>query len=277
MLSNNHGQRRGVGNDEGLIGVEGKGSFCQKFKNVFVLDRWKYPTSAEARTISWISIFFTLITGIVGMIVAIAGESAAMLAFSLEGLVDVLSSVVLLWRFNGRPEDDEFMESRESRASAAIGICFIILAFSVSIVAVVHLTLHQEPRDTSELLALTIPSGFVLLILGLLKLHISRTIKSKALYRDGVVTLVSCLQSAGVIFGIAMYRINASVWYFDSVFALFISAFLFVYGVYVVNQYHWTRRSFWSGAEEEERRSGSESIQVEEYGIDMKPIDMDMI
>jgi hypothetical protein len=126
-----------------------KAATCEgRCKALFKPDRWRYPTHVEARVLSWASIVLTLLTSIAGLCLAVAGFSAAMLAFALEAVVDIVSSLVILWRFNGK--DIDTMRSREERSTVAIGLSFILLSILTICAALWHLSLVSDPETLAR-------------------------------------------------------------------------------------------------------------------------------
>ena len=110
------------------------------------LDRWvNNPGSKEAFQISIVSAVVTVIAFITGLSISISTHSSATLGYSLENLIDLISSLVVLWRFYGGDSvSSEELEKREKRASIGIAILMVILAICVA-VAVEHLgkAMHQ--------------------------------------------------------------------------------------------------------------------------------------
>jgi hypothetical protein len=236
--------------------------------------RWKYPTHVEARVLSWASIVLTLVTSVAGLSLAVAGFSAAMLAFALEALVDILSSCVILWRFNGG--DPRVMAAREERSSAAIGLSFIFLAVLTLIAAVWHLIAGERPRDAGAMLAITVPSFFLTVALGALKLHVGGVLNSEALKQDGVCSLGASVLSLGVIIGVCAYSVNDKVWWLDAVIALAVGIMLGMYGYASVRRFPWRTKTFWSPEPSLPLDDGRTPGGFER-GLDRNPIDIDNI
>eukprot|EP00210_Caulerpa_lentillifera_P001861 g1790.t1 len=115
---------------------------AQEGDEVFILGektqkRWVY----YARLVSFVSIAFTLIGGVVGVVLSVFTDSVALLGYGLESFVDVWSSVLVLWRFSGdnNNDDDDGVESnnkhtafnkREQKASFGIAITVLDISFS---------------------------------------------------------------------------------------------------------------------------------------------------
>lgn len=246
------------------------------------MQRWKYPSSMEARWLSWITIIVTIVTGIIGLILASSGGSSSMLAFGMEALVDLLSSFIVLWRFEDVPSDLVLL-AREKRAAVGVGLSFLVTGLVVLFDAVIHLAKASEITDTGALLAITIPTFVVLLALGVLKVHVSNVLKSAALFEDGVCSIGSAVLSLSIVVSIALYNGNEALWWVDSVFALFIALAFLAYGWFIVRREPWYSRRFWTHSPAMTHdgtalgRSGSSDEEDRDAGIDLNPMDMDMI
>ena len=87
------------------------------------LDRWvNNPGSKEAFQISIVSAVVTVIAFITGLSISISTHSSATLGYSLENLIDLISSLVVLWRFYGGDSvsSEELEKALKERASIGI-------------------------------------------------------------------------------------------------------------------------------------------------------------
>jgi len=245
---------------------------------IFNLERWKYPTPREAVLLAYISIFFTLVSSTIGIILSYVGESSSTLAFSLDGLIDVVTSFIILWRFSSKVSEEK-SKSRENRASAAIGLSFLILGSVVVGSALYHLITHDKLKDTRYLLALTIPSLIVLSFLGILKIYLAKLLSSDALFEDGLSSIAGGVLCICVIIGVMAARNDGRYWFLDPSLALVIGVLYLCYGFYIIRKFpKWKSKAFWSGSEEVDKIDDDDFDENHfDVGIDLKPIDMDEI
>ena len=179
-----------------------------------------------------------------GLLIAIITRSAATLGFALESGVDVVSSALIIWRFCGG--DEKALERREKRASVLIALTFLIMALVLTTVAVIHLAEHSDPLNADILLGFAIPSTVIFGVLGVLKLIVGCELKSYALRKDAVCSFAAALLSAGVVFSIALFDASkGAVWWFDSAFAIVVSACVAAYGTRTLVKNKWWRKDFW--------------------------------
>ena len=192
------------------------------------------PTAHNAYILSLVSLVLTVIAAVCGIAVAAAADSAALLAFGLENLVDSFSSVLVLWRFwgggVGKVASELELETREKRASVGIAFSFLILAFVVGGVAAAHLSSNEQPDQLKLLLALSVPCVFIFSILGGLKYRMGSALDSPSLKKDGICSISGALMSASTALGAIMLLDGIDSWWFDSSVAIIICTILFLYG-----------------------------------------------
>ncbi|GBG29331.1 Transmembrane protein 163 [Hondaea fermentalgiana] len=249
---------------------------CGMFTNLCSLQRWRYPTTVEARVLSWLSVALTIITSSVGIGFAVGGHSALMLAYGLEALVDILSSFVILWRFQGATHDDQVHKRREGRAQALIGLSLLATGIIVFIDSCVHLAGKSKTVDETGILVVSVFSFLALSILGLLKAHVGIELKSNALFEDAVAAAGSAMLSLSAIIAISVHEDHPKMWWFDSVIAMFVSICFLLYGAYILHKWKWYRRAFWFPPAYSSRIEGIEAGDEDSH-IDLKPLDMDMV
>jgi len=184
--------------------------------------RFLTPTAKEARHISYASMVFTVISATIGIVVAVNDFSASMLGLSLNSFLDVLSSVVIIWRFSNSLEESD-MDLRENRATVLIGLSFILLGVLTFFAAVYHLVAKEPMENVGVILAIAIPSLLVLIAFGVLKVHMAAFLHSNALKEDAYSDFGSAITCIGIILSIAIYDEDNNIWWIDSVVALFIS------------------------------------------------------
>jgi divalent metal cation (Fe/Co/Zn/Cd) transporter len=180
-----------------------------------------------------------------GVIIGLVDQSAVMLAFGLECMVDCFSSAVIIWRF--RVVEFEAPAKREARASVCIAFTFVLTGVLVLVDAIVHLEKSIKTENEQVLLGITIPSAIILVILGYIKIYWARKLGSQALFDDGTSSFGSALLASGTFMGIFAQMISPSLWWADSAFAITIALGLLFYGLLVLTKHDWMGRKFWKG------------------------------
>src|SRR6266853_4309926 len=94
------------------------------------------------RRIEFLSICWTALESIVGIIAGILASSVALISFGIDSVIEVASSLVLVWRLS----DASVTEDREAFAHRLVGVCFLALAIYVSFEALKDLLTHLPPQ-----------------------------------------------------------------------------------------------------------------------------------
>src|SRR5205823_11228718 len=96
------------------------------------------------RKIEFLSIGWTGLESIVGIIAGVLAGSVALISFGIDSVIEVASSLVLVWRLS----DASAAENREQFAHRLVGVCFLALAIYVSFEALKDLFTHSSPSVT---------------------------------------------------------------------------------------------------------------------------------
>src|SRR2546421_9307638 len=96
------------------------------------------------RKIEFLSIGWTGLESILGIIAGVLASSVALISFGIDSVIEVAPSLVLVWRLG----DASATEDREAFAHRLVGVCFLALALYVSFEAVKDLITRSSPRVT---------------------------------------------------------------------------------------------------------------------------------
>ncbi|BFZ23503.1 hypothetical protein BsWGS_26542 [Bradybaena similaris] len=192
-------------------------------------------TTARLRTsallISWLSIFFSLGTGIAAIILSVTGRSEALFAYGLDAILDSFSSVAVVWRFHVAVECVYSVE-RERKACIAIGALFFVSAASL-IVKSVHAIVVEthESKQITLYASFALSCGIISVIIAAVKIYVGMKIGSQALYTDSIITLVGAATCFAGVAGLELYVEDTHLWFLDSVFGIVCGLFLLVFGI----------------------------------------------
>src|SRR5437588_2631611 len=94
------------------------------------------------RRIEFLSIGWTALESIVGIIAGVFAGSVALISFGIDSVIEVASSLVLVWRLS----DASVTEDREAFAHRLVGVCFLALVIYVSLAALKDLLKYSTPQ-----------------------------------------------------------------------------------------------------------------------------------
>jgi divalent metal cation (Fe/Co/Zn/Cd) transporter len=109
---------------------------------VSTLDSDRVLHVRAGRKVEYLSIAWTSMEALVGVIAGLFAGSIALIGFAVDSAIEVASSAVLLWRLSERSRADE----REELAQRLVGVGFLALAAYVAFESLRDLLARQPPR-----------------------------------------------------------------------------------------------------------------------------------
>ena len=129
----------------------------------------------QAITIAWMSV-----EAVVSLLAAWMAHSAALLAFGGDSAIELLSAVVVCWRFRSKTSD----ERTEKLAAKITGTLLFALAAYVALVAALPLLGHREVRQSFLGIVVLIVAAVVMPLLAREKRRLSALTASASLRAD---------------------------------------------------------------------------------------------
>lgn len=129
----------------------------------------------QAITVAWMSI-----EAAVSLLAAWRARSPALLAFGGDSAIELLSGVVVLWRF-GSNSAQEYAERRASRIAGGLLFALVACVVATSTMAIVG---HSEPKPTLLGIAILIAAAVFMPLLAREKRRLSVETGSAALRAD---------------------------------------------------------------------------------------------
>jgi len=163
--------------------------------------------------------FFTLAWNLVEAAVAIGSgavaDSAALIAFGIDSLIESSSGVILLWRLH----DGDRGEARERRALWLVGLSFLALAAYVAWDATQALIGKTPPDVSLAGIVLAILSLIVMPLLAARKRRLAAVLRSRALHADSRQSNL-CAILSGILLGGLSLNALWGWWWADPVAGL---------------------------------------------------------
>ncbi|CAL1528598.1 unnamed protein product [Lymnaea stagnalis] len=184
-----------------------------------------------ALVISWTSIIFSLGTGLAAVVLSLVGRSESLFAFGLDALLDSLSSVAVVWRFQGQV-DCVYSLIRERKACIVIGVLFLVSAVSLIVKSVIAIIMEtHEEKEVLLFDSFSLTCGVISVIIAGAKIYVGLKLGSRALYTDSIITLVGAASCFAGVAGLELYVEDTNLWYIDSVFGVICGLFLLLFGI----------------------------------------------
>lgn len=173
----------------------------------------------HARVLSWFSLIWMTIEGVVGVAAGILAGSIALQAFGISSAVEGLASVIVIWRFTG---SRTLSETSERRAQKAVAISFWLLVPYVVAEALYKLLVSAEAETSYLGIGLTVSSLILMPLLGRAKLKLGLRLDSAATAGEGTQNILCAYLAAAVLIGL-LGNTLFGLWWFDPVAAFVVA------------------------------------------------------
>lgn len=183
----------------------------------------------KALWVSWVSIVVTMILAIAAFTVSIMRHSASAFGFAFDATLDVLSSMIVLWRYSNAAAIHS--AHREYIACVILGVVFILSAITILVKAIHDLATKLQPEVDDFLYSVSIISGVVCAILSVFKFMLGKVLTSRALITDGFNSLVGAIMGFSILISAEVFKHEPSVWYLDATIGFLMGLIILTYGV----------------------------------------------
>ena len=172
------------------------------------------------RRIRWvvtITIAYNVIEAIIALVAGTVASSAALVAFGLDSIVEVLSAAAVAWQFSAKDP-----ESREKVALRVIAFSFFALAAYVIVDTVLSLFGGMDAEPSPVGIVLAAVSLVIMPGLSWFERRTGRELGSATAIADSKQTLLCAYLSAALLLGLLLNSLLGWAWA-DSVAALVIA------------------------------------------------------
>ncbi|XP_047211371.1 transmembrane protein 163-like [Girardinichthys multiradiatus] len=183
----------------------------------------------KAIWVSWVSIVATIILAIAAFTVSIMRHSASAFGFAFDATLDVLSSVIVLWRYSNAAAVHS--AHREYIACVILGVIFILSSMCIIGKAIHDLATKLLPEVDDFLFSVSIVSGLVCVILAVIKFMLGKVLTSRALVTDGFNSLVGGIMGFSILISAEVFKHEPKVWYLDGTIGVLMGLIILAYGV----------------------------------------------
>ncbi|XP_071379896.1 transmembrane protein 163a-like [Centroberyx affinis] len=183
----------------------------------------------KALWVSWISIVVTLILAVAAFTVSFMRHSASAFGFAFDATLDVLSSIIVLWRYSNAAAVHS--AHREYIACVILGIVFVLSSICILGKAIHDLATRLLPEVDDFLFSVSIVSGLMCVVLAVLKFMLGRVLTSRALITDAFNSLVGGIMGFSILISAEVFKHHADVWFLDGTIGVLIGLIILAYGV----------------------------------------------
>ena len=181
-------------------------------------ERW-LRAAGRARRLSWASLLWMTIEGVVGLAAGFEANSISLLVWAASSFVEGLASMTIIWRFTGSRMHSETSERTAQRWVAG---SFLLLVPYFLYESFERLLDGADVDATALGIAVTASAIVVMPLLGWAKLRLARRLGSDATAGEGVQNLLCAAQAAAAL--VALIGAGAGLAILDPIAAFVISA-----------------------------------------------------
>lgn len=175
--------------------------------------------AGQARILSWASLAWMTIEGVVGVIAGLDAGSIGVVSWAIGSVVEGLAAVIVVWRLTG---SRVMSSTSERRAQRAVGASFFLFVPYILFEVVHKLITGAEPQRNWVAIGVLASSVVLMPALGWAKLRLGRRLDSGATSGEGVANLICAGQALVGLVGVLIG--SAGLGFLDPVAALVISA-----------------------------------------------------
>ena len=177
------------------------------------------------RLIVAVTISYNVVEAIVAVSAGSVASSAALVAFGLDSVVEVLSAAAVAWQFSAADP-----ERRERAALRLIAVSFFGLAAYVLVDVALAFTGVRDPEHSPVGIGLAALSLLVMPVLSVLERRTGTELGSASAVADSKQTLICSYLSAALLVGLLLNLLLGWAWA-DSVAALVVVVFAIREGI----------------------------------------------
>ena len=176
-------------------------------------------TARLARALSWASLVWMTVEGVVGLIAGIDAHALSVIVWAASSFVEGLASIIVIWRFTGSRTMSEHSEHLARRLVAG---SFLLLTPFFVYEAVRRVIVGSDTTSSTLGIAVTASAIVLMPLLGATKLKLGQRLGSGATTGEGIQNLMCAAQAAAAL--IALISASAGLSLIDPIAALVVTA-----------------------------------------------------
>lgn len=181
-------------------------------------------------TLNIISVFVSLVCGIITFFLAIEDRSTSALGFAVDTILDVLSFIAIIWRFTSANEQTK----REVLVLRVLAILFFISGLGVFVDSIEDFRERIHPLTNYYLVIAAAVQTLIFFSLALAKYIVAKKLNVISAYSDVFNTFMAGLTACSIGITITIYNSNKNVWYLDPIIGMIISIVIMFYGIWMM-------------------------------------------
>jgi divalent metal cation (Fe/Co/Zn/Cd) transporter len=171
------------------------------------------------KTLSWLSLAWMTLEGVIAVTVGIAANSIALIGYGLDSTIAGVGSLIIIWRFTGARLDSA---AAEQRAQKIVAVTFFLLAPYIAVEAVRRLLAGSEAEGSWVGVGLATVSVVLMPYFGHAKRKIGNQLRSSATTGEGIQNILCGYLSLAILVGLGANALFG-LWWADPLVALLVA------------------------------------------------------
>jgi divalent metal cation (Fe/Co/Zn/Cd) transporter len=178
-------------------------------------------------------------------------DSKSLLFFGVQSLVEVLTAILVVYRFRyiAKPGEEREIISDENlrlekHATTGIGLLFIVLAVTTWTTSCIALSMHQQPDTAVPSLIISASTLVLMIAIWLPKVYLYKQLDSSTMKAEANCSLACIALTVVLLVGSLVYRFWKGGWWVDSAVAMVMGVFFAKEGITMVR---WARHPEFNG------------------------------
>lgn len=189
----------------------------------------KHLLQRKARLLSYFTVIYNVVEGIVSIALGIWTGSIALIGFGADSFIESLSGSVMIWRFTQRTVSEEEEERIEKKAAKLVGYSFFILGVYILFESLRDLYLKEGPEPSAVGIVIAVLSLIIMPWLAHSKRKVGKLLNSKSLVADSQQTFICTMMSVALFIGLGL-NYFFELWWADALAGIFFTLLTFKEG-----------------------------------------------
>lgn len=180
-------------------------------------ERW-LTAAKRARQLSWASLIWMTIEGVVGLIAGFEANSLSLIIWAASSFVEGLASMTIIWRFTGSRMHSHTSERTAQKWVAGSFLLLVPYFFYESFDRLLN---GSDVEGSTLGIAVTVSAIILMPLLGWAKMRLAKRLDSHATAGEGIQNILCAAQAAAAL--IALIGAGAGLAILDPIAAFVIS------------------------------------------------------
>lgn len=174
----------------------------------------------RALLLSYFNVGYHIFEEIISIGLGIITGSIALVGFGLDGIIEMLSGIVMIWRFKHKCETKKQEEAIDRKAQKLVAYTFFILGTYVLYEAIKKLIFHEAVEPSLLGIGIAVLSIVVMPIMAHLKHETGKQLNSQSLLSDSMESYASAWMSIVLLLALG-FNYLFGLWWVDPIAGLF--------------------------------------------------------